>query len=227
MPDRRPGVSRGAPLCRYFAQGRCRSGALCPFRHDKTADPCLEVCRFYLRGECAHGNKCRYRHTKPAAAAAAPPARRAPVRLVPAAPLGVADLAEALPPVPAGGAGEGASATADDDRPLCSLYAKTGACERGEACPFVHGDTCPRCGLPCLHPSPARAAEREQHEAECAARHERAKAIRDSRDVECSICLEKVLSDHSGGLDTSDGGAQPDPSYTTKKFGLMEVRGAA
>ena len=157
MPDRRPGVGRGAPLCRYFAQGRCRRARRArsaTTRRPTRASRCAaSTCAARPRTEQVPVQAHQANGSRRGAAA-----RRAPVRLVPAAPLGVADLAEALPPVPAGGAGEGASATADDDRPLCSLYAKTGACERGEACPFVHGDTCPRCGLPCLHPSPARAA---------------------------------------------------------------------
>lgn len=113
-----------------------------------------------------------------------------------------------------------ASASAlSDVRPLCSLFAKTGACSRGEACPFVHGDVCARCGLPCLHPEDAQ--QRVAHEAECAAREERWRAVRASADVECSICLERVLGTASGGLDgEEDDGVGP---AVAPKFGVMEA----
>eukprot|EP00898_Chlorokybus_atmophyticus_P006090 jgi/Chlat1/6482/Chrsp45S06058 len=75
--------------------------------------------------------------------------------------------------------------------PICPLAA-AGLCTRGEACPAIHGDECPHCHKLCLHPH--RQAEREEHLAECQRQQERAVAFRRSEDVECAVCLEKVLS---------------------------------
>ena len=47
------------------------------------------------------------------------------------------------------------------------------------------------CGRHCLHPHNAQ--EREQHQQECQARGRRRAALHASREVECAICLERVL----------------------------------
>ncbi|GJP49525.1 hypothetical protein CLOM_g8725 [Closterium sp. NIES-68] len=94
------------------------------------------------------------------------------------------------------------------DKPLCTLPradSTAGACcARGPTCPFPHGDLCPHCGRYCLHP--ARPTEREEHMRECARLQRKVQALKLSSEIECSVCLERVL-----------GKARP----ADRKFGIL------
>lgn len=68
----------------------------------------------------------------------------------------------------------------------------------------MHGDSCPVCGKLCLHPY--RPEEREEHLRLCQRNNRRLEALRKSQDIECSVCLEKVLSK---------------PTASERKFGLL------
>ncbi|XP_038701160.1 putative RING-type E3 ubiquitin transferase C3H69 isoform X1 [Tripterygium wilfordii] len=77
------------------------------------------------------------------------------------------------------------------DRPLCS-FAAAGNCPRGDTCPHIHGDVCSTCGKHCLHPF--RPEEREQHKRTCEKKQKHLEALKHSQEIECSVCLERVLS---------------------------------
>jgi ATP-dependent DNA helicase PIF1 len=89
-----------ASSCVFFAQGRCRNGAACPFSHDGERP----ICVFYNTTGCNNGAACPFRHEgRPASAPAFVPAPPAPaptpsIRDMKAAilqaGLGVADLVE-------------------------------------------------------------------------------------------------------------------------------------
>ncbi|KAH6558241.1 hypothetical protein KP509_1Z072400 [Ceratopteris richardii] len=89
------------------------------------------------------------------------------------------------------------------EEPICALAA-AGRCTRGETCPYLHGDVCTMCGKECLHPH--RPEEREEHKNQCERNQKRLEALRFSQDIECSICLDKVLSK---------------PTNAERKFGLL------
>lgn len=89
------------------------------------------------------------------------------------------------------------------DRPLCS-FAAVGNCPRGVTCPHIHGDLCPTCGKHCLHPF--RPQEREEHMATCQMKKRQLEALRLSQEIECSVCLEPVLSK---------------PAAAERKFGIL------
>ncbi|GAV72756.1 zf-CCCH domain-containing protein/zf-RING_2 domain-containing protein [Cephalotus follicularis] len=89
------------------------------------------------------------------------------------------------------------------DRPLCS-YAAAGDCLRGENCPHIHGDLCPTCGKHCLHPF--RPEEREEHIKMCEKKQNHIEALKCSQEIECSVCLDRVLSK---------------PTAAERKFGLL------
>lgn len=78
-----------------------------------------------------------------------------------------------------------------DERPLCSLAAD-GSCLHGENCPQVHGDLCPACGKQCLHPFSPQ--ERDKHIKECEEKQQKLEVLKRSQEIECSVCLERVLS---------------------------------
>jgi len=88
--------------------------------------------------------------------------------------------------------------------PICSHFAAFGWCAKGEECHKIHGDECCVCYKNILHPY--RPEEAAEHIAQCQIRKQRAEAHLRSAEVECAICLEKVLSK---------------PTVSERKFGLM------
>lgn len=93
--------------------------------------------------------------------------------------------------------------TSPSELSICS-FAAAGNCPRGEQCPHIHGDLCPTCGKHCLHPF--RPEEREEHMKTCESRHKYLDALKRSQEIECSVCLERVLSK---------------PILAERKFGLL------
>ncbi|PUZ61136.1 hypothetical protein GQ55_4G250100 [Panicum hallii var. hallii] len=89
------------------------------------------------------------------------------------------------------------------DLPICS-FAAAGNCPYGEGCPQMHGDLCSTCGKMCLHPY--RPDEREEHIKLCEKNHKRLEALKRSQEIECSVCLDRVLSK---------------PTAAERKFGLL------
>ncbi|KAJ8645195.1 hypothetical protein MRB53_006943 [Persea americana] len=92
---------------------------------------------------------------------------------------------------------------APSDQPICA-FAAAGKCPYGERCPHIHGDLCSTCGKHCLHPY--RPDEREEHIKMCQKNKERLEALRHSQEIECSVCLDRVLSK---------------PTPAERKFGLL------
>ncbi|KAF2319451.1 hypothetical protein GH714_015953 [Hevea brasiliensis] len=90
-----------------------------------------------------------------------------------------------------------------EDRSLCS-FAAAGNCPRGDKCPHIHGDICPTCGKHCLHPF--RPEEREEHLKTCEKKQKHIDALKHSQDIECSVCLDRVLAK---------------PTAAERKFGLL------
>ncbi|KAK6933787.1 Zinc-finger CCCH domain [Dillenia turbinata] len=89
------------------------------------------------------------------------------------------------------------------DQPICS-FAAVGHCPRGDKCPHIHGDLCPTCGKHCLHPF--RPEEWEEHMKTCEVKQKHLEALKHSQEIECSVCLERVLSK---------------PTAAERKFGLL------
>uniref|UniRef100_A0A0D9WPS9 Uncharacterized protein n=1 Tax=Leersia perrieri TaxID=77586 RepID=A0A0D9WPS9_9ORYZ len=89
------------------------------------------------------------------------------------------------------------------DLPICS-FAAAGNCPYGEECPQMHGDLCTTCGKMCLHPY--RPDEREEHNKLCEKNHNRLETLKRSQEIECSVCLDRVLSK---------------PTAAERKFGLL------
>ncbi|MCL7046943.1 hypothetical protein MKW94_004314 [Papaver nudicaule] len=99
----------------------------------------------------------------------------------------------------------GGESTAVDpaEIPICS-FAAAGKCPRGERCPHIHGNLCPTCERYCLHPY--RSDEREEHIMACERKQKHLAALKHSQEIECSVCLDRVLSK---------------PSAAERKFGLL------
>ncbi|KAJ6581368.1 hypothetical protein B0H19DRAFT_1228756, partial [Mycena capillaripes] len=77
-----------APICTFFAQGLCKMGTHCRFRHElvdtlesPTTAQALRPCRYFALGTCRQGNACPYVHdirAQPAAARASAVTENAP-----------------------------------------------------------------------------------------------------------------------------------------------------
>ncbi|KAK4415548.1 putative RING-type E3 ubiquitin transferase C3H69 [Sesamum alatum] len=215
-------------LCKFFAHGACLKGECCEYSHDWKAPP-NNICTFYQKGVCAYGSRCRYDHIK--VSRSQPPASSSSADLAFALPLATATFGVGIatssvssassgpldpPNRPAWGenlihhdiihsdddsAGVGNFDPAD--RPICS-FAAAGECPRGVNCSQIHGDLCPTCRKHCLHPF--RSEEREEHLKTCDKRQKHLEALKRSQEIECSVCLERVLSK---------------PTAAERKFGIL------
>ncbi|XP_024026597.1 E3 ubiquitin-protein ligase makorin [Morus notabilis] len=219
-------------LCKFFAHGACLKGEHCDFSHDWKAPP-NNICTFYQKGFCAYGSRCRYQHIKPSQSQSFTPSSSTSSQQTPVSDpsctssSGVALVPGALTELSASGrtsvlpkqpvwkkkydqheflededVGEPTSLR-PADHPICS-FAAAGDCPRGEKCPHIHGDLCPTCGKRCLHPF--RPEEKEEHLKMCEKKQKHLEALQHSQEIECSVCLERVLSK---------------PTAAERKFGLM------
>ncbi|XP_042066745.1 putative RING-type E3 ubiquitin transferase C3H69 isoform X1 [Salvia splendens] len=191
-------------ICKFFAHGACLKGEHCEFAHDWKA-PSSNICTFYQKGICTYGSRCRYEHVK-----LSPSSSDSPLPVVSGTAVSATDLARNVSP-PSGHHDmlndDNLMGHSNDAGPsgyaMCS-FAAVGDCPRGEDCPHIHGDVCPICEKRCLHPF--RPQEREEHLRSCEKRRKHLEALRCSQDIECSVCLEAVLSK---------------PTSAERKFGIL------
>ncbi|CAL1371830.1 unnamed protein product [Linum trigynum] len=200
-------------LCKFFAHGACLKGEHCEYSHDWNY-PSSNICTYYQKGKCSYGTRCRYDHLKPsrlqfaASSSTSIPfgntrfgaypvmkARVLPSELSPGSRpfLPSNHPTRNLEPGKCNvfdGTIELKNLKLPSDRPLC-CYAATGNCPRGEQCPHIHGDLCPNCGRHCLHP--LRPEEREEHMKMCEKMQKHLDALKHSQEIECCVCLDKVL----------------------------------
>lgn len=194
----------------------------------------LQICTFYQKGVCAYGSRCRYDHVKASRAQPSTPSssiienqplvsesvvlgntRITSNDVTTAAEFSLSNTPYVLPSIPAWNQESvhhdflreddvvQSIITSPSELPICS-FAAAGNCPRGEQCPHVHGDLCPSCGRHCLHPF--RPEEREEHMMSCENKQKHLEALKRSQEIECSVCLERVLSK---------------PTAAERKFGLL------
>ncbi|KAG7623541.1 Zinc finger RING-type [Arabidopsis thaliana x Arabidopsis arenosa] len=202
-------------LCKFFAHGACLKGEHCEFSHD-WKDPTNNICTYYQRGICSYGSRCRYEHVKasrphPSASSSSPVPRSSPASA--SNPLACAFLPGVserdLSPVPSSCLKPtwnldsfhqdildevntfNPGTVKPEEQPICS-FAAAGDCPRGNECPHIHGNICPTCGKCCLHPF--RPEEREEHKKVCEKKQKQLEALKLSQEIECCVCLERVLS---------------------------------
>ncbi|KAJ7949152.1 Zinc finger CCCH domain-containing protein 69 [Quillaja saponaria] len=217
-------------LCKFFAHGACLKGEHCEFSHD-WKDPPNNICTFYQKGVCAYGDRCRYDHVKASreqsSASSSSTGHQSLVSdsVLPYATRGTlsmdatdielsASRVPFFPPYkPAWNQEHEFEDFLEDitesnivspvEHSICS-FAAAGNCPRGEKCPHMHGDLCPTCRKNCLHPF--RPEEREEHMKTCEKMQKHLESLKSSQDIECSVCLERVLSK---------------PTAAERKFGLL------
>ncbi|KAJ7571032.1 hypothetical protein O6H91_01G146100 [Diphasiastrum complanatum] len=227
-------MAQRSVLCKFFMHGACLKGESCEFSHS-WADQANNVCTFYQRGICSYGSRCRYDHIKlarPQTQYTSP----IESSLQPTTGMNyLGDIQQGFVVGSTGASetttfiknsvaplsnpwqinatactssaqaswGEKSKAMDSADPPICA-YAAAGFCPYGDTCPQIHGDLCQTCGKYCLHPS--RPVEREEHKVQCECNKKRLEALRMSQEIECSVCLERVLSK---------------PTVSERKFGLL------
>uniref|UniRef100_A0A1J3JWV4 E3 ubiquitin-protein ligase makorin n=1 Tax=Noccaea caerulescens TaxID=107243 RepID=A0A1J3JWV4_NOCCA len=191
-------------LCKFFVHGSCLKGENCEYSHD-CKYPANNVCTFYQKGICLYGSRCRYEHSRTSL----------PQSLFPSnLPLSSDSQPQSLStaysslltpsmnyPQQKGDNNDGEKSTNvyyidPRDYPICS-FAAAGDCPRGSQCPHIHGDICSTCGKKCLHPF--RPEEREEHTKECEKKQKQIEALKTSQEIECSVCLDRVLSKANPG----------------------------
>ncbi|XP_019230297.1 PREDICTED: E3 ubiquitin-protein ligase makorin-like isoform X2 [Nicotiana attenuata] len=207
-------------LCKFFVHGACLKGEYCEFSHD-WKDPPNNVCTYYQKGLCAYGSRCRYEHVKvsqphssPSSSAPAQhllsdpsPTTLSPGMLADGAGLSAEYLTSGRPFYPPNQAARSENSEHHHveeienfvelkrinpaNQSICSLAA-AGNCPRGEKCTYIHGDLCPICAKHCLHPF--RPQEREEHMKTCEKRQKHLDLLKHSQEIECCVCLERVLS---------------------------------
>ncbi|KAL5719706.1 RING-type E3 ubiquitin transferase [Ranunculus cassubicifolius] len=222
-------------LCKFFVHGACLKGEHCEFSHD-WKDQTNNICTFYQKGVCLYGSRCRYEHVKASrpqttlSSSSTNSLRQKASVLVEVTGPRVSTAVDAspvsvLPPelsalskpfFPPTCKQDSADQNLPDDdlvgelanvdpadRPICA-FAAAGDCPRAERCPHIHGDLCSTCGKHCLHPY--RHDEREEHIIMCERKKRQLDALKHSQDIECSVCLDRVLSK---------------PTAAERKFGLL------
>lgn len=176
-----------------------------------------QVCVYYQKGCCAYGSRCRYEHTKASRSQSIGSSSSSPSPANPSKPSssgtalisGIpselsASSRPAFPPSPPvwkrksehhdvlDGDDVVDSRLLDPaDRSICS-FAAAGDCPCGDECPHIHGDPCPTCGKHCLHPF--RPEEQKEHLKMCEKQKKQLEALKCSQEIECSVCLECILS---------------------------------
>ncbi|EPS74008.1 hypothetical protein M569_00745, partial [Genlisea aurea] len=204
-------------LCKFFAHGACLKGETCEYAHNWNAPP-NNMCTFYQKGACAYGERCRYDHVK---ASRLHQQTSSSSTVTSSTSVGLGCSAHEGSFLPESGPAWqdtyvhiGAPATesydvlavrGDDqaEMPICS-FAAAGECPYGENCANIHGDLCPSCKKHCLHPF--RPLEREEHLKTCEKRQKYLEALTRSQEIECSVCLERVLLK---------------PTAAERKFGIL------
>ncbi|KAL4324886.1 hypothetical protein GQ457_11G019890 [Hibiscus cannabinus] len=218
-------------LCKFFAHGACLKGEHCEFSHHWKHPP-NNICTYYQKGNCFYGSRCRYEHVKasqPDPSASSSSTAPDSVPLLPSKTAFVGSIvssdastkfpdssrASVAPSQPEGNLesapqdlsdnGETVGPRSDNpvERPICS-FAAAGNCPRGEKCPHLHGDLCSTCEKHCLHPF--RPEEREEHIKMCKKKQKYLDALKLSQEIECSVCLDRVLSK---------------PTSAERKFGIL------
>ncbi|KAF2764460.1 hypothetical protein EJ03DRAFT_282036, partial [Teratosphaeria nubilosa] len=51
--------------CKFFLQGQCQAGRMCPFSHDLESSTRPAPCKYFAKGACKFGRKCALLHITP------------------------------------------------------------------------------------------------------------------------------------------------------------------
>ncbi|KAG4958130.1 hypothetical protein JHK85_044510 [Glycine max] len=193
-------------VCKFYARGACLKGDQCDFAHEKKD----EICSYYKKGSCAYGSRCRYKHVKASQASSSANGRHSPVldpvvnhtikgtsSWVPKAVKSSSSDKRArssqqknLPSLENDVGQSSTSSVIPSEHLFCAFAAAN--CPLEDKCSRIHGNQCLYCRKFCLHPTDRK--EKENHLRTCEKKEKYLQALKDSQEVECNVCLERVLS---------------------------------
>ncbi|MED6148977.1 hypothetical protein PIB30_058027 [Stylosanthes scabra] len=213
-------------ICKFYARGACLKGEQCDFHHERkdTDVSGQQICTFYQKGLCAYGSRCRYKHVNVSQASSSANGRQSVVldsvaahtiqgassswvpkatKISPSDKHARSSLHKHQDNLNKGNVSESSTSSAiPSEHLLCSFAAAN--CPLGDKCSRVHGNQCLYCRKYCLHPTDRRI--KENHLRTCEKKEKYLQSLKDSQEIECNVCLERVLS-------------KPKPSEC--KFGLL------
>lgn len=155
-------------LCKFFVRGTCLKGEYCGYSHQLRVPP-NNICNFYHKGTCTYGDQCKYGHTK--------------------------EVSEVQPPdLSESDAGVNAS--------VATEISGIGGFEVGESsgCKNMPDNNCNEDDIRSFYPSNQSLSTIDadggcQLGEECPQLDgDRSEALKLSQQIECSVCLERVLS---------------------------------
>ncbi|XP_028799861.1 E3 ubiquitin-protein ligase makorin isoform X2 [Neltuma alba] len=192
-------------VCKFYARGKCFRGEQCDYSHDVQDTP-VDICTFYQKGHCSYGSRCRYKHVKASQASSASSSENGRQSLSSKSVIDHTSGGKSrwipkntnsasfghLKHVNSPRSGDvGESSNAMPSKHIFCTYAAAN-CPLGKKCLLIHGDQCLYCRKYCLHPADQR--ERENHLNSCDKKEKYNQALKDSQEIECNICLDRVLS---------------------------------
>ncbi|MED6125300.1 hypothetical protein PIB30_067251 [Stylosanthes scabra] len=213
-------------ICKFYARGACLKGEQCDFHHERkdTDVPGQQICTFYQKGLCAYGSRCRYKHVNVSQASSSANGRQSVVldsvaaHTIQGASSSWVPKATKISPSDkharsslnkhqdylnkVNDSESSTSSAIPSEHLLCTFAAAN--CPLGDKCSRVHGNQCLYCRKYCLHPTDRRI--KENHLRTCEKKEKYLLSLKDSQEIECNVCLERVLS-------------KPKPSEC--KFGLL------
>lgn len=169
-----------------------------------------QICSYYQKGFCAYGSRCRYKHVKASQPSSSANGRHSPVLdpvvnhitkgtsswVLKAVKSSSSDKrarsSQKKNPASLGNdVGQSSTSSAIPSEHLFCAFAAAN-CPLEDKCSRIHGNQCLYCRKFCLHPSDWK--EKENHLRTCEKKGKYLKALEDSQEVECNVCLERVLS---------------------------------
>lgn len=170
-----------------------------------------QICTFYQKGVCAYGSRCRYKHVRASQASSSanghqPLASNSFVshttkgtsswipkttKLAPSDKRARNSQRKHQDSLGNGDVGESSTRSAiPSEHFFCTFPAAN--CPLGDKCSRIHGNQCLYCRKYCLHPTDRK--EKENHLRTCEKKEKYLQALKDSQEIECNVCLERVLS---------------------------------
>ncbi len=173
--------------CHFFSSGSCAAGNSCPFQHISKSTPLSATCSAVDSTQALQATQS-IQATPATQEQEKKPSYSQLVGMSPKAFTKQA-ITQLNPTVLVTPSDAQQLSLAKEE--LC-IFAMTGKCRYGTVCRNVHGLQCPRCLLFCLHPYDLD--QNEAHITACLERPVKETALSVDEDLECGICLEKVLS---------------------------------